>query len=47
MRPGWGEMFIAFVQGAKIAAFDYTPTLPAGAEPLPPGADCMMFRPTD
>lgn len=43
IRPGSGEMFIAFDQGAKIAAFDYTPTLPEGAEPLPPGADCMMF----
>ncbi len=43
IRPGSDEMFIAFDQGAKIAAFSYTPTLPEGAEPLPPGADCMMF----
>ncbi|MEL7460518.1 MAG: hypothetical protein AAFX45_08420 [Pseudomonadota bacterium] len=43
IRPGSDEMFIAFDQGAKIAAFTYTPTLPAGADPLPPGADCMMF----
>ncbi|MDJ1007605.1 MAG: hypothetical protein QNJ13_07235 [Paracoccaceae bacterium] len=43
IRPGSGEMFIAFDQGARIAAFEYTPTLPEGAAPLPPGADCMMF----
>lgn len=43
IRPGSGEMFIAFDQGAQIVSFTYTPTLPAGAEPLPPGADCMMF----
>lgn len=43
IRPGSDEMFIAFDQGAKIAAFRYTPTLPEGADPLPPGADCMMF----
>ena len=43
IRPGSDEMFIAFDQGAKIASFTYTPTLPEGADPLPPGADCMMF----
>ena len=43
IRPGSDEMFIAFDQGAKIAAFTYTPTLPDGADALPPGADCMMF----
>ncbi|MEL7027162.1 MAG: hypothetical protein AAGO57_08050 [Pseudomonadota bacterium] len=43
IRPGSGELFLAFDQGAKISAFEYTPTLPAGADPLPPGADCMMF----
>lgn len=43
IRPGSDEMFIAFDQGARIAAFSYTPTLPEGADPLPPGADCMMF----
>ena len=42
IRPGSDEMFIAFDQGAKIAAFTYTPTLPDGADALPPGADCMM-----
>ena len=43
IRPGSGQMFIAFDQGARIVSFDYVPTLPEGAEPLPPGADCMMF----
>jgi len=43
IRPGSDEMFIAFDQGARIAAFSYTPTLPEGSDPLPPGADCMMF----
>lgn len=43
IRPGSDEMFIAFDSGAKIASFTYTPTLPEGADPLPPGADCMMF----
>ena len=43
IRPGSGQMFIAFDQGARIVSFDYEPTLPEGAEPLPPGADCMMF----
>lgn len=43
IRPGSDQLFIAFDQGARIAAFDYTPTLPSDAAPLPPGADCMMF----
>lgn len=43
IRPGSGQMFVAFDQGARIVSFDYTPTLPEGADPLPPGADCMMF----
>lgn len=43
IRPGSGQLFIAFDSGAKIASFDYTPTLPEGAPPLAPGADCMMF----
>lgn len=43
IRPGSGQLFLAFDQGAMIASFDYTPTLPEGAAPLPPGADCMMF----
>ena len=43
IRPGSGQVFIAFDQGAAVASFDYVPTLPEGADPLPPGADCMMF----
>jgi hypothetical protein len=43
IRPGSDEIFIAFDTGATIASFRYTPTLPEGAAPLPPGADCMMF----
>ena len=43
IRPGSNQLFIAFDQGAAIASFDYTPTLPEGAEALEPGADCMMF----
>lgn len=43
IRPGSNQLFVAFDGGAEIVTFDYTPTLPADAEPLPPGADCMMF----
>ncbi len=43
IRPGSGQIFIAFDQGAQIVSFDYTPTLPEGSAPLPPGADCMLF----
>lgn len=43
IRPGSNELFIAFDVGAAIASFTYTPTLPEGADDLPPGADCMMF----
>jgi len=43
IRPGSGQLFIAFDGGAEIVTFDYVPTLPEGAAPLPPGADCMMF----
>lgn len=43
IRPGSGQMFIAFDQGALIVSFDYEPTMVEGAEPLPPGADCMLF----
>ncbi|MEM7753596.1 MAG: hypothetical protein AAF230_09295 [Pseudomonadota bacterium] len=43
LRPGSGQLFIAFDQGAQIISFDYSPTLPEGADPLPPGADCMLF----
>ncbi len=43
IRPGSNQLFVAFDGGAEIVTFDYTPTLPEGARPLPPGADCMMF----
>ncbi|SEN00785.1 NHL repeat-containing protein [Palleronia pelagia] len=43
IRPGSDQLFVAFDGGARIVTFDYTPTLPEGAEPLPPGADCMLF----
>ena len=43
IRPGSNQLFIAFDMGAQIVTFDYTPTLPEGSAPLPPGADCMMF----
>ena len=43
IRPGSNQLFLAFDQGARIASFDYTPTLAPDAEPPPPGADCMMF----
>ena len=43
IRPGSNQLFIAFDSGARISSFEYTPTLPEGAEPLRPGADCMMF----
>ena len=43
IRPGSGQLFLAFDQGARIMSFDYVPTLPPGANSLPPGADCMMF----
>lgn len=43
IRPGSGQLFVAFDGGARIVTFDYSPTLPEGADPLPPGADCMMF----
>jgi len=43
IRPGSNQLFIAFDSGTSIASFDYTPTLPEGAAPLPPGADCAMM----
>lgn len=43
IRPGSGQVFIAFDSGASIASFDYQPTLPAGVDSLPPGPDCLMF----
>ena len=43
IRPGSGQVFIAFDGGASIAAFDYVPTLPPGVAPPEPGPDCLMF----
>ena len=43
IRPGSGQLFVAFDGGAEIVTFDYVPTLQADADALPPGADCMMF----
>ncbi|MFD0981488.1 hypothetical protein [Tropicimonas aquimaris] len=43
IRPGSNQLFVAFDAGARIISFEYTPTLPEDAKPLPPGADCMMF----
>ena len=43
IRPGSNQLFIAFDQGSRVMAFDYTPTLPEGAEDLPVGGDCMMM----
>ncbi|MEM9228249.1 MAG: hypothetical protein AAGB10_01450 [Pseudomonadota bacterium] len=43
IRPGSNQLFIAFDSGAQIVTFDYAPTLPPDADPLPSGADCMMF----
>ena len=41
IRPGANQLFMAFDGGARIAAFDYTPTIDTGAPPRP-GADCMI-----
>jgi hypothetical protein len=43
IRPGSDQLFIAFDSGARVVSFEYTPTLPEGSAPLPPGADCMMM----
>lgn len=43
IRPGSGQLFIAFDTGASVASFDYIPTLPEGTPPLSPGSDCAMF----
>lgn len=43
IRAGSNQLFIAFDQGSRVMSFDYTPTLPPDAAPLPPGADCMMM----
>ena len=43
IRPGSNQLFIAFDSGASIVSFDYSASLPEGADPLPPGADCAMM----
>lgn len=43
IRPGSNQLFIAFDTGASVASFEYTPTLPEGASPLPVDGDCMMM----
>jgi len=42
IRPGANQLFMAFDGGARIAAFDYTPTVAPGTEPPDPGADCAI-----
>ncbi len=42
LRPGSGQLFIAFDQGRRIAGFDYTPTLTGDETPLPPSAECII-----
>ncbi|MBV0910984.1 NHL repeat-containing protein [Anianabacter salinae] len=42
IRPGANLVFMAFDGGARIAAFDYVPTVAEGAEPPDPGADCAI-----
>jgi hypothetical protein len=41
IRPGTNMLFMAFDGGARIAAFDYVPTMPDGELP-DPGADCAV-----
>lgn len=43
IRPGSNQLFIAFDTGTSIVSFDYSPTLPEGSPPLPPGADCALM----
>ena len=42
IRPGANQVFMAFDGGARIAAFDYTPTVADGTEPPDPGGDCAI-----
>lgn len=42
IRPGANMLFMAFDGGARIAGFDYTPTVPGGAASPDPGADCAI-----
>lgn len=43
IRPGSNQLFVAFDQGSRVVSFDYSPTLPEGADALPEGGDCMMM----
>jgi len=43
IRPGSSQIFIAFDEGASVASFDYTPTLPEGQAPPEPDSDCLLF----
>lgn len=43
IRPGSNQLFVAFDQGSRVVSFNYTPTLPPDAAPLPEGGDCMMM----
>jgi hypothetical protein len=42
IRPGTNMLFMAFDGGARIAAFDYVPTVRGGGAPPDPGADCAV-----
>lgn len=42
IRPGANLLLMAFDDGARIAAFDYTPTTAEDAAPPDPGADCAI-----
>jgi hypothetical protein len=42
IRPGANLLFMAFDGGARIAAFDYAPTVADGVAPPKPGGDCMI-----
>ncbi len=42
IRAGANLVFMAFDGGARIAAFDYVPTMGVGDEVPRPGADCMI-----
>jgi hypothetical protein len=42
LRIGANQLFMAFDGGARIAAFDYTPTMAPGVEPPKPGRDCAI-----
>jgi DNA-binding beta-propeller fold protein YncE len=42
IRPGTNMLFMAFDGGARIAAFDYVPTVVGAGAPPEPGADCAI-----